>query len=646
MRTLRRLVFLAVFWLALLPPAQAASPSESWDALLEVTHKFAWYPHADLKRLLEEKGAEYGQTLPEYRDALLREITGAEVRDRIRPNDFRAGHPWRKYYRLSLAEFCLYLLTERPLHLQNASSALSVLAQKSGQPEIEFWSTVYSAHEALRKEDRGTFIAEVYKIWQHVILPLELETLLFASHSAQSGFVRTLPYLYENVVHLVVRRGILEAEFPRLHPLTAVILDIHPKLSVEGGHKALVERIVERMRGVNSDNNNLNFAVALLEATSARYDFEDARDEGLLGSRYHLTRKYYQLAFDWADTDKGKMAALTQQMGFLNYVIRRFGDRREMLLSRAFFQNAPALANERLQSAFALYDRLADPQVQQGGYRSRGFEDRETYLQGMHHLLDSGAKLAIVLSNFHRLGEGAGYAALHPLEQYCALFDRHAGADSDVLPDNAYFLAAFAAGELAELYRALTRYATDDRASTRAFAYQLQAVEIFPLDLPGVLRLAVQSSADGRVRDYFEYSRVLTTRLRASNDLAGRGARAAAELAALTNLLPVIVPEAIENAFVFLPHFAQGELTEEALFSTTVSMAKTLNAQRSVAGQETIETMLAQIGRSDVEESWLYFELKSRLYASPNDPLHAFLRALYHEAGEEGHAYMRLRQRM
>ncbi len=646
MRTLRRLLFLLFFWFALLPTAQAAQPSESWDALVEVTHKFAWYPHQDLKRLLEEKGAEYGQTLPEYRNALLREIAGGEIRERIRPSDFRAGHPWRKYYRLSLAEFCLYLMSERPLHLQNASSALSVLAQKTGQPEIEFWNTVYAAHGALRKEDRNAFITEVYRIWQNVILPLELEVLLFPSQSAQSGFVRSLPYLYENVVHLVVRRGILEAEFPRLHPLTPVILDIHSKLSLEGGHGALVERIVERMHGVNSDNNNLNFAVALLEATSARYDFEDERDDGRLGSKYHLTSKYYRLAFEWADTDKGRMAALTQQMGFMNYVIRRFGDRREMLLSRAFFHNAPALANERLESAFALYDRLAAPAVQQGEYRSRGFEDRETYLQGLHHLLDSAAKLAIVLSNYHRSGDGAGYAALHPLRQFCALFDRHARTNSEILPDNAYFLAAFAAGELAEIYRAQTRYATDDRASTLAFAYQMQAVEIFPLDLPGVLRLALQSSVDGRVRDYFEHSRSLAARLRTSTDLAGRGARAAQEFASLTNLLPVIVPVAIENIFVFLPHFPQGELSEEALFTTTVSMARTLNAQRSVAAQEKIEGMLAAIGRGATQESFPFFELKSRLYASPNDPLHAFLRELYHEAGHEDHAYVRIRGRM
>jgi hypothetical protein len=663
MRTIQRLSLMLIFCLVFLPrSADAGAPSEGWDALIEVTDKFAWYPRDDLKALLESKGAEYGQSLAQYRDALLGEITAGGVKERINPNDFRTGLPWRKYYRLSLAEFCLYLTTERALHLQNASAAMSVLAKKTGQPEIEFWNYVYGTHNALRRGDRNAFIGEIYKIWQNVILPFELETLLFPSQSAQSGFVRSLPFLYENVVHLVVRKGILEAEFPKLHPLATILLDIHPKLSLENGHKAMVDRIVERMRGVNSDNNNLNFAVALLEATSTRYEFEDERDETRLGSKYHITRKYYQLAFEWADTEKGKMAALTDQMGFMNYVIRRFGDRREMLFSRAFFNNAPSLAHDRMEQAFEIFDRLAASQVQEEGYRSQGFEDRETYLQGMHQLLDSGAKLAIVLSSFHRADGGAGtgagnFAALRPLEHFCALFDRHAAHNSEALPDNAYFLAAFAAGELADLYRAHTRYSIDDRASTLAFAYQLQAVELFPLDLPGLLQLALQSTVDGRVRDYFEYSRPLTMRLRTSTDLDGRAALAAAEFASLTNLLPVIVPEVIENVFLFLPHFPQEERSEEALFTTTVSMARTLSARRSSASQEKIEEMLAAIGMQGEAlpaeqtepgdpQNYPYFELKSRLYASPNDPIHGFLRDLFHEVGHGDHSYVRMMRRL
>jgi hypothetical protein len=299
MKSTRWIILFSIFFIGLTAPTLAvATPAEQWDGLLEVTYKFSWYPREDLQKLLEMKTAEYGQSLPEYRDQMLREITGGSSPARINPREFRTGLPWRKYYRLSLAEYCLFLINDRPLHLQNAAAALSVLAKKTGQPEVEFWSYVYGAQLACQKRDRAVFTTEIYRIWQNVILRYELENLLFPADAMQTGFVRTLPFLYENIAFLIIRTAILEKEIPELYPLGTIILDIHPKLSLDNGHKALVDQVVERMRGVNSDNNNPNFAVALLEATATRYEFEDEKDDVRLTAKYNLARKYYQMAYD------------------------------------------------------------------------------------------------------------------------------------------------------------------------------------------------------------------------------------------------------------------------------------------------------------------------------------------------------------
>jgi hypothetical protein len=427
----------------------------------------------------------------------------------------------------------------------------------------------------------------------------------------------------------------------------------------------MLDQLVERMQGANSDNGNLNFAVALLEATSTRYDFEDEKDETRLAAKYNLTRKYYQLAYDWADTGKGRAAILSQEMGFMNYLIRRFNQRPDLLLTKVYFNNAPAMANNTLEKGFAAFDRLAALEVSKDSYQTEGFEDRATYLQSMHQLLDSTAKLAIVLSDFYLLESKTEpgrniFPAARPLQQYCALFARHAAMNSEILPDNAYFLAAYAARELASLYRAHTRYSTDDRASTLAFAYQLQAAELFPLDLPGILQLAFQSTLDGRVRDYFAYSNALGARLRTSIGAGEWPERNPGQFAPMIALVPTVVPEVIESAFTLLRYFPEGETSEEVLFGKAVLMARTVAAVRHTESQENIEARLKTIGvrqgivatgadganTEGVKDGgeFAFFELKRQLYALPNSPVHTFLRTLFHEIPYEDHPYVALMQ--
>ncbi len=646
-----RLLLLVILCCGFALPAQAAgSPTEQWDALLEITGKFSWYPQPDVQKLLEGKGTEYGQSLEEYRSGLLTEITGGRTPAvRIRASDFLTGLPWRKYYHLSLAEFSLFLANGKEIHLQNAQEALSVLAEKTEQPEVAFWNDIYRCQRACLTKDRNAFIAAAFHLWQKVILRFELETLLFPNGTAQVGFVRNLPYLYENLAHLVIRKAIVEREIADLYPLSALILDIQPKLTVENGYKEIVGQVVARMQGAGSDNRNLNFAVALLEATDKRYDFEDEKDAAELAAKYHLTRKYYLLAASWADTGKGKAALLAEQMGFLNYVISRFGSNENAPAAKAFFANLPLLASEQLEQAIASYDRLAAPAVEQSDGRTEGFEDRKVYLQSMHQLWDATAKLAFVLSDYYRNNRPQNdadiFPAARPLEQYCDLFARHARSNPQIVPDNAYFLTAYAARELADLYRRHALYSTDNRANNLAFAYQLQAAELFPLDLPGVLQLAFQSTLDGRVPDFFQYSTPLATRLRASGNAASWSSRHPGEFAGLIGLLPTVVPEVFENAFFLLQHMPEKETSEDILFATTVTMAKTLMAGTATGRKAEKPPAARGETASKSPEADLtspYFELKSHLYGATESPLHEFLRTLFNEIPYENHQYVAL----
>ncbi|MBE0599338.1 MAG: hypothetical protein IH614_19015, partial [Desulfuromonadales bacterium] len=210
------------------------------------------------------------------------------------------------------------------------------------------------------------------------------------------------------------------------------------------------------------------------------------------------------------------------------------------------------------------------------------------------------------------------------------------------------------------------QYSTDNRASALAFAYQLQAAEIFPLDLPGILQLAHQSTTDGRVREYFYSATPLAARLRVSNGAGNWPARNPTDFDSLIMLVPTVVPQVLENAFVLLQHVPEGETSEDLLFARTVQLSRALEALREKQPQAKIDELLAAVGKQELDRlpadqaasdlrqaleakggvSYPYFELKNQLYGSPESPIHAYLRTIYHEVPYDNHQYVVLMQSM
>jgi len=476
----------------------------------------------------------------------------------------------------------------------------------------------------------------VFRLWQDVILRFEVEEIEAPAPSVRAGFAAYLPYMYENLAYLVLRKAILENEIPQLHPLSPVILDIEPKLTVENGYRNMVEQVVARMHGTHSDNRNINFAVALIEATAKRYDFEDEQDEAKLVARYNQARKYYQLAADWADTAKGKTAVQIEYAGFLNYVISRLSDPNDALARNPFFAKLPALAGDHLERAFPLFEQLAAADLREEGGREAGYENEGNYLKALHQLWDVNAKLAFVVSDFYRAGlkperHADIIPAVWPLEQYCALFERYARQNAEVLPNNAYFLAAYAARQLGEIYRERARFSTDNRASRLAFAYQLEAAEIFPLDLPGILHMAYQCSNSGQVQQYYHYAGPLAARLRVSNGTTAWMERNSTDFDSLISLVPTVVPTVVDNAYLLLEQLPNEEMREDDIFARTVELSLALD---DPAGE-------GREGNAPASQrSYPFFELKNQLYGAPESPIHDFLRVLYNDVPYEDHQYV------
>ncbi len=671
-------VILIVLFVCLVPTlGMSQTAGGQWDNLLDVTYRFSWYPQEDLQQLLAEKGAEYGQTLEGYRDQLRQDLqikTGAE--DRIDGQLTAEGKQWKKYYHLSLAEFCLYLTSGEELQLENAQSVMETLSGKAQQADVAFWLHLYSAYQQMLAQNDQGFCNAVYDLWQNVVLRLEVDNLRIQREMGKAGFVKSLPYLYENMAHLIIRRAIIEEQIPGLSSLGVIVLSMNDKLTVENGYGAVVEATVERMRGLNSDNYNLNFAVAFLEAIASRNAFEGEENPDQLVAKYQRAEAFYRLAWQWADSRKGQAAVLSQHMGFTTYVTRRLSDASDPLTNEPFFKELPSTADRQLDQAVDLYNQLAYARGRGGKYTSAGFYEYKNYLTAMHKLWDSTAKLGIMLSGYY---EGTRQAVLHgqifpaesPLLKYLALFEQHARNDIDIVPDNAYFLAAFAAGELADLYRKLGDYSTGAQASELFFTYQLQAVEIFPIDIVGILQLAYQANQDGRVEDYFHYTSKIGRQLK---DLAvehnGSGGNSG-NYPAIVGHMYKDIPQVMANAYSLVNFIQEAGGTEEGMYRKALAMNRVLQVIENQTSAEFLERMMLALGQADFSEGvivldpqmgedipaaqfakiqgilsevsgYRYGRLKNELYASLSSPMHKVLRNLYYEVPYQQHQYPQL----
>ena len=645
----------------------AEQPSSRWGNLIDVAYKFSWYPKKDLQDLLNKKSDEYGKSLEEYVGLLKKELTeGSTETGLITADSFVYGKDWTKYSRLAVAQFCLFLSNDDGVQLKNAKTTLSVLSGKMELSNIAFWNYLFQAYIDLEKKDRDAFVSSVFQIWQNVILQLEAEDVfMMGSRNSKTEFVRNLNFLYENLAHLIITRAIIEKTTPDLYPLGVIVRSLRDKLTSENGYKNIIESLVERMHGLKSDNSNLNFAVAFVEATASQYEFEDEKSEALIASKYNLTHIYYDLALSWADSLKGRAAILTQRMGFTSYIIRRLIDEDNLLSKNKLFTDLPSKSSQLVKEAFSLYDQLWQPTVQSNGFINTGFNKKSNYSMAMQQLWDSSAKLLMMQSAYYKSIRKPDkledlYMAESPLLQYLSFFKRYVGENSELVPDNAFYLAAYSAKELGDLYSKASKFTTRIEIHNLAFSYQLQAVELFPLDIMGILQLAHHTNQEGRLNRYLQQAGPVAFRFRNSRIASTWPDGHSSDYKNCVLLVKDIIPEIIDKGYFMVKFLQQsGEKgSEDELYSKAVVMTRLLMATKTSYSEETIENALSSIAKQsftdesvngilndalpaemhdvansipEIELKYRFSSLKNELYGSMNNSIHSYLRELYYE---------------
>jgi len=668
MKAYRFLIMLFVLIPISLPVAAAEKRSEGWDNLIEFSHKFTWYPRKDLQELLKAKADEYQQSLEEYQNILIAELAdGVAVGKSIDPELFVAPKPWKLYYRLAIAEFCSFLAQDDALYLENAISVLSVISAKKEMANVLFWHFLFQSYNDLRKKDRDAFVKSVFQLWNDAITKAEINQMIIKSIPYQSEFTTDIDYFYENTAHLIITRAIIANQLSDLHALSGIVISLNDKLTLDNGYKRFVEAIVARLTGLKSDNNNLNFAVAFVEATANQYEFEDEVSQQVIVGKYNAARLAYELAISWANTRKGKAAILTQYMGFNNYIVRRLVEKDKLLTSNPVFLEVPNEASRLVETSIALYDDLARSANRQNKFMRDGFHKRSNYIAAMHQLWDSSAKLLMTLNSYYEITDetrkiGETSIAEVFLLKYLTFFQHYTRKDTEIVPDNAFYMAAYAASQLSALYLEVKPYSTSMQYNNLAFAYQLQAVELFPLDTLGILKLAYQTEQENRPRIYFKYVVPLASRLRDSTVVQSWLDKNPGEHKNTAAITLNFVPDIVENAFLYLNVLQQteGSQTEEELYNKLLVMNGLFTALKEQFLDEQIPNTLTSVAKrkhsgDDMSLSVFFNEslppdlrgtvqpplelktkfsinrLKNELYASPDIRIHSFLRELYFE---------------
>ena len=656
-------------------------PSPYWDAFLDVGYRFTLLPAEDLQEILKSEGQKYKQKLGEYIN-----IWESRIGDKSRTQGSAEGatvsatpYPSSVYRRIAVAHLLLYLDSGSTKHLDTAFRRIDGLARKRVTPRTAFWHNLVLAHKSLVDKDSLAFSHHVFRIWNDVIQVLETGQVMLGAKVGTIGFNNSLPYLYENVIHLTLHHGIVKHKTPNLHTLGAIIWSLQGRLEPDKGYYQLAESIWNRMHGLTSDNFSINFAMAFLEGEMHWINFQGARSPSEAAEAFQQARTYFELAFEWADTRKGKAAILTKFMQSMIWMLNSMVQGSKAM-SHASFGEIPQLAEHFVSSSRALYRELAEKEIiKDGWWEFEGFKQKKNYIKAMHELWLNAAQLDIMIARYHRQlldktthpSKKIAYfnSASRPLQNYLDLFEDFTSKGYlEIVPDNAYFFAAYFAGELAELYRLKAGYSQDMTEYNLAFARQFQAIEIFPFDIMGLLNLSMQVSQDGTLNTYIDDVWPLAERLSRSRTVATWAKKRKLPYANEVISLQTIIPEAFKSTPSIIGLAGSGknskEVIKETLFFTQllkIILQSDFAHKVNIILSEISEELKKGKGRKETAKKHLpsdifsqlkpalaiiekcdYQKLKKELFRNPDDAHHSLLKNIYHEVPSNKIRYLKM----
>ncbi|MDH3973755.1 MAG: hypothetical protein OEV42_05695 [Deltaproteobacteria bacterium] len=649
--------------------AAKGEPSRHWDAFLDVGYRFTLLPGDELEDLIKGEGKRYGQSLSQYVAILESQIGG---RNAVGTSGDMKFLPPDTFRRVAVAHLILYLKSGKKEHLHKAEKKISVLAGKRKTPRIIFWHNFILAHQNLVKRESLAFTHHVFRIWNDVIMELEKAQSMLGTNIGITGFNTSLPYLYENMVFLILNHGIVEEKLADLHPLGVIIWSMKDRLEKDKGYYQLAESVWNRMYGLTSDNFNVNYAMALLEGETRWLDFEASKSPAAAKKRFQEAENYFQYALKWADTRKGQAAILSRLMESMTKVLNDMVRGRKNV-SHEFFREIPDYSLSLTASARTLFLEMSNEDlIHNGGWQVEGFAARDHYIDAMHSIWLNSLQLDILIARYYRRSINnvkKGQEKIHfidlasqPMFDYLDFFEEFTqNGHTPIVPDNAYFYASYFASELAELHRMKANYTGDVLEYNMAFIRQLQAIEIYPFDVIGVLNLTMQVSQDGTLNKYISNVWPIAERIPESETIKRWQTKNKLPFINEVNSLKYLVPETMRSAPSIIG-LQTGGSSRKRLIEDTILLAQLIKLILQSDGAKKINQLMDEISlelnkgltlKKALERSLPkdmmdkakpviallnscdYSKLKKALFRNPENEYHALFRSFYHEKDEK-----------
>ncbi|MBE9535726.1 MAG: hypothetical protein IMF07_00960 [Proteobacteria bacterium] len=673
-------IFLFTFFYAAPLFAENKAPSPYWDAFLDVGYRFSLLPAEDIEELLSSEGQKYGQKLSEYL-GIWDERIKKDPRLKGSPGDtsrYTVPHSDAVYRRIAVGHLIVYLGSGNEKQLDIALQGIGDLAKRRTTPRVAFWNNLVLAHKYLVFKDSLAFSHHVFRIWTDVIQVLETGQIMVGSKIGTTGFVNSLPYLYENIIHLILNHGIVKHKLPRLHSLGTIVWSLQGRLEPDKGYYQLAESIWNRMHGLTSDNFSINFAMAFLEGEIHWINFESTKRADEAVESYRQALAYYTLAMEWADTSKGKVAARSRLMQSMIRILNGMVQGNK-IMSHSAFKEVPEVSARVASSAKEFYTELASEASLNDGWLFDGFKKTENSLEAMHDLWTNIAQLDIMLARYYQkssgktAGSGAGVGSFtkvsQPLLAYLDFFEGFTEKKHlDIVPDNAYFYAGYIAGELAELHRQRAPYSNDMTEYEFAFARQLQAIEIFPFDIMGILTLAMEASEEGTLKNYMDNVWPLAARLYRSKTINTWAEKGHLTYVSEVENLRTIIPDALKSAPSMIAFPGSSKSGKQLIDDTLILIELQKTILQSDFASKT-DSVLSDIAK-DMEKGYelkkaikknipadiyskfkpimslipkcRYSEIKKNLFRNPSNMHHLLIRNIYHEVPNSERRYLKL----
>lgn len=423
-----------------------AAAATSWNDYLDHAYVFSSARPEDLRARLGVYGRELGVKLSDH------------IVERYGDESVELSEDEQR--RKAIAYLLDYLSHGDADSIREASRAVEGLDNALERYENRYWYHYIRAHQALHTGDAALFGDEIFELWLKVIgeieSPFETYETLSLGGSATSGFVTTLPYLYENVARIILIRSQTLAIDQSLDALTSVVFMLsddrvgaNPEIIAREHSSAdYLDHIVARLRGPESDGGGLTFTLALVEAEKAHH----AASESLAANGFsqetidatRVSMGAYRKALRHAVTLQGQSAVFVRvlrEMGEVYATSQRLGVELEVELP---FSVAEA------GEVYAALER-----DRRDGWQKHGFQElaQEEYFKGLHQLWQEIQEVSLNAAEYELSRVDADgivsdeqiNAALGHYGDYLAIFQQFATPESaEAVPDSAYFGAYLA----------------------------------------------------------------------------------------------------------------------------------------------------------------------------------------------------------